>query len=323
VFQINRRTLKGDLSNKPTIASVFARPGIPGYIFIEGLRLEVQSAIRGMVTVYENIPPRLVPPEHAVSLLSPRNPLSGEFREGSWVRCRHGLYRDDVGLVQGHEPKSDESVIVALVPRIPNKVARSIKRKKVTRPSPRTWSPLQIVMEWGESRLTIDSSEECKFFNETYKHGLIIKGFSPANLSVAIAPPDLLPFVKASFIREMPSFGPMIRRHAQDTIQVNQRVRVMREEQRGLVGCVCDIEFDQAGVVPEDEHNASVLLVSLRSLKPEYRAGDKIRSRWSESSGIVQSVNESNNSLTYVENDTHIEVISISIIINVYVHHVF
>ena len=113
---------------------------------------------------------------------------------------------------------------------------------------------------------------------------------------------DLMPFVKAK-ASLMPSFGPMIRRYTQDTIQVHQRVRIVREEQHGLVGHVCDIEFDRAGVVPEDDQNTPVILVPLRSLEPVYRAGDKVKSRWAESSGIVQSVND--NSLTYVEGHSH------------------
>ena len=225
--------------------------------------------------------------------MSPRNPLFCKFTEGSWVRCRYGLYRDDVGIVCGHDPSTEASVIVALVPRIPLKSAETTKWKKGAQPAPRIWSPRQMALEWGVSRVRTISAHLCEFFGETYNAGLLIKHLSPANLDDAVAPASLVPFVQASCIREMPSFGQMICQHAQDTIRINQRVRVVREEQRGLIGLVFDIDFDQATVVPEDDTPA--LLVPVRNLEPVYRAGDKVKSRWFESCGLVTSVDERNN----------------------------
>jgi len=106
----------GDLSNWRTIASIFTQSGILGYIFIEGLGVDVQAAIHGLVTIYHNLPPQLVTLEHSVSLLSLRNPLVREFEQGLWVCCLHGLYRDNVGLVCGHELNSDNSIIITVMP---------------------------------------------------------------------------------------------------------------------------------------------------------------------------------------------------------------
>ncbi|KAI9428798.1 hypothetical protein H4582DRAFT_2090968 [Lactarius indigo] len=83
VMQITRRASLGD---KPGVASVFARAGIPGFIFLEGNLSDVTRTVRGLVTVFTRLAPCLVPLEQRVALLSPRNPLSHPTEEGQWVR---------------------------------------------------------------------------------------------------------------------------------------------------------------------------------------------------------------------------------------------
>ncbi len=141
-----------------------------------------------------------------------------------------------------------------------------------------------------------------------YKSGLILKHLAPASLDVATAPDSLTSFVSAPFIRDLPSFGPMIHRHAQETIQIDQRMRVVRDEQRGLVGRVIDTSFGQAAVIQEDVHDAPLVQVPLCSLVPVYRPGDHVKGRWSRSTGIILSVDETDNCLTYVESGLHRQV---------------
>ncbi|KAI9429109.1 hypothetical protein H4582DRAFT_2090057 [Lactarius indigo] len=83
VMQITRRASLGD---KPGVASVFARAGIPGFIFLEGNLSDVTRTVRGLVTIFTRLAPCLVPLEQRVALLSPRNPLSRPTEEGQWVR---------------------------------------------------------------------------------------------------------------------------------------------------------------------------------------------------------------------------------------------
>ena len=70
---------------RPSIASVFAHPGIPGYIFLEGIPLDVAAALDSLVTVFKTRP-CLVPPEHQTALLVPCNPLSRRIHISEWVR---------------------------------------------------------------------------------------------------------------------------------------------------------------------------------------------------------------------------------------------
>jgi hypothetical protein len=127
VHQISQRTTLGDKHPRVDIASVFARAGIPGYIFMEGSLFEVGRAIQRMTTVFHNVTPRLVPLEQRVALLSPRNPLSRPIEEGQWVRVLHGLYRNDIGFVCGHDPSSDATAPSRCFSILGNKIVKNLK----------------------------------------------------------------------------------------------------------------------------------------------------------------------------------------------------
>ena len=305
-MQIGHRTITGDQSRRPDIASAFARVGIPGHIFLEGNLPEVRRAVQGLVTVFIKIDPFLVPLAQRDILLNPRNPLSRPIKEGEWVRCLHGFYRGDIGFVCGRDPTRDADTTIALVPRIPERSSMSSKRKRLGRPEPRRWSALQVETIWGPSRVKRVSTEEYLFCGERYISGLILKHLPSASLAnVQGSPNDIGPFIRASYIRDLPSFAPWVHRFAQDTIWPNQRVKVESGDHRGTIGRVFDTNDSMATVLLDTTGEGLGLLIPLRSLTPFYADGDHIKFRWSESWGTVMSVDEASMTLTYVEDGSH------------------
>jgi hypothetical protein len=292
------------------IASVLARDGIPGYIFLEGTHLAAKQAVAGLVTVLSPTP-RLIPIEQRTALLANRNPLSRNINEGQWVRCRHGLYRDDVGFVCGRRESFDLEIIVALVPRIPNRSDKHVsgtagKRKRLSRPLPRPWSPVQVATEWGDAKVQSISSEEFTFLGETYESGLIMKHFAPDNLVIVnSSPSNFKSFLAASSIRRRPSFAPWLHRFAQDSLQPHQRVRAESGDLAGLIGRPHEIINGVALISPESPLDDIPVMIEipLRSLAPLYLRGDNVKDRWSDSFGIVMSVDEEHKTLVYVESD--------------------
>jgi hypothetical protein len=184
---------------------VFARPSIPRHIFLEGQLIDIAAALKGLVTVY-NMPPRLIPSDQRVTLLSPRNPLSSSSSicGGKWVRCLHGLYCGDVGLVCNNDLTCDVSMTVALVPRIPNNAIASTKRKRATRPDPRRWYANQLEVVWGKRYVRRISNDEYEFGHETYRSGLVFKCLPPASVVVVDAPTDIGPFAESPYISCLP-----------------------------------------------------------------------------------------------------------------------
>ena len=297
-------------SPRPAIASAFSRPGIPGVIFIEGRPCDVADAVRGLVTVYRQR--RLVPPEERSRLLTFQDPLYREFRDGEWVRCRHGLYRDDIGLVCEHDNSSEAELIVAFIPRIPEHSGSAQKRKRPGRPEPEKWSADRAKVVWGDKVRKI-SDEEYELKDETYKSGLVLKHFPPASVVASSPPSDIGPFIRAPYISTLPFCSSMRLRYAQDTIKVGYRVKVIKGEQQGLVGHTIDIGDGMANVIPQTDDSAPPIYISLRALAPLYVPGDHVKYRCSDTQGIVSAVREDDRALTFVKQDTHEEVCTISL----------
>jgi transcription elongation factor SPT5 len=302
VMQIARRTIQGHGSLG--IASAFARTGIPGHIFVEGNLPDVIRVVQGLVTVITYTDPVLIPLAHRDVLLRPRNPISRPIQEGNWVRCTHGLYRNDIGFVCDRDPSRDEDTIVAFVPRIPEKASWLGKRKRSGRPEPRRWTATQVEAAWGPKKVRRVSAEEYEFRGERYISGLIMKQIPSASLvNVQDSPSDISHFISATCIRNKPSFAPWVHRFAQDTIRPTYRVKVESGDHRGAIGQVFDINGSLATVILDTTGNGPMLVLPLRSLSPYYSDGDNVKSRWSDSCGMLLSVDEDHSMLTYVETD--------------------
>jgi hypothetical protein len=309
VFQIGRWTILGDQSRRPRLASAFARAGIPGYIFLEGERVELREVMRNLVTIFNNTEPRLIPLEQRIALLLPRLPSSRLVEEGQWVRCLHGLYRDDIGFVCEHNLQSDLDALVAFVARIPEPSYRSTKRKRVARPVARPWSSLEVEAAWGSSQVQKKPEGEFLFRHERYCSGLIMKRVTSQSIvTVTHTPNDILPFIRASCIRMIPSFTPWAHRFAQGNIRPQQRVRIESGEQKGLIGRPYTITNSVATVVPESDEDTPLVDIPLRVLSPLYLLGDSVKDRWSASHGLVVNINEDQNTLVYFEKESMIEV---------------
>jgi hypothetical protein len=285
---------------------MFAREGIPGCIFLEGNLSKVTRAVRNLGTaVFVNVTLCLLPLEQCIALLLPHNLLSRPIKEGQWVCCSHKLYCNDIGFVCGHDPFWDAETTMALVPQIPNKMPRTAKRKRVARPEPRSWSVEQLEASWGQAQVRRVSPEECIFRHQTYKSGLLSKQLPPVSLvNVDGMPDDLHPFLRATFICNNPSFAPWIHRFAQDRIQPGQWVKVEAGDHKGAIGKPIDVVDSVACVLLNDMGDGPTLQIELHALAPFYNRGHHVKSRWSESAGIVMSTDEVQNTVTYVERDS-------------------
>ena len=260
-----------------------------------------------LVTIF-NTNPRLIPLEQRIALLLPRVPSSHLIQEGQWVRCLHGLYRDDIGFVCEYNPQSDLDTLVAFVARIPEPLSRSAKRKRVERPVARLWSSLEVRAAWGSSQVQMKQDGEFLFRHERYCSGLIMKRVSSLSIvAVAHPPNDMLPFIRAACIRDIPSFTPWAHRFAQYNIRPQQRVRIESGEQKGVIGRPYTITNSVATIVPESE-DTPLVDMPLRDLSPFYLLGDSVKDRWSASHGLVVNVNEDQKTLVYVEKDSMNEV---------------
>ncbi|KAF8258318.1 hypothetical protein EI94DRAFT_1708103 [Lactarius quietus] len=167
---------------------------------------------------------------------------------------------------------------------------------------PHVMSPCQIEEgQWIQRK----SGDEFLFAEETYCASLIMKNITTHSvITVAHAPINLLPFIRASCVCNNPSFAPWAHRFAQDNIRLQQQVRVESGEQKGIIGQPRIITYGVATIVPENEGDIPLFNVSLRALSLQYVLGNNVKDRWSDSHGMVVKINEDQNILVYIDKDS-------------------
>ena len=278
---------------------------------MEGEQDKLWATMVTLVTIFKS-EPVLIPLEHRITLLFHHTPTSCQVNEGQWVQSLHGLYRNDIGFVCDHNPELDLDTIIALVPRIPEPLTWSAKWKRVAQPVARTWSVPEIKVVWGPSWVQKKSAEEFIFRHKRYSSRLIMKHVSSQSIIVVThTPNNLSSFIRASCIRNIPSFYPWVHQFIQDNIRPQQRVRIESGEQQGIISRPFAINNSVATIVAESEDDTPPFDVSLCQLLPHYVPGDNVKVHWSESRGMVVLVNEDQNTLIYLEENSRNEVSTI------------
>jgi hypothetical protein len=309
IFQIYRRCLEPSRVQPPAITSAFARPSIPGYVFIEAFDVKAAChAVKGFVTV-RNQQPQFIAPTEYTGILSSRPLSSTRIEIGQWVRCLAGRYRDDVGYVYETNVSSEWNVIVVFVPRIPQSGG---KRKRDGRPTPRVWTAEEVTQQYGNRKVKVLGPNKFIFGGCTYEDGLAMEQTSLSYLrALEHSPQNILPFVQSAMIRSHPAFSPCLRRFVQDSTQVGDRILVSSGEQTGIIGHVEAIQDHIADVVAERaEHSGLVIRVALRDLIPHFLPGDNVKNRWSDSFGMVISIDHEGQKVTFLDREASAEVCS-------------
>lgn len=304
-LQICRRCLEPSEIHPPAITSAFARPSIPGYVFIEAPHVrEVRHAVYGLIAVRDK-QPRLIAPAEYVALLSCPPHSSPRIEGGQWVRCLVGRYRNDVGYVY----KSDQSdAIVVFVPRISQPRG---KRQRDGRPPPRAWTAAEALQQYGQRRVKVLGPNKFAFRKGIYEGGLVMETISLSHLRIlGHSPEDITPFVKSTMLRSDPHFAPCIKRFAQESTQVGDRILVVSGENAGIIGRAERIHNNTADVVTQrpEEHSGLVVSVALRDLIPHFLAGDHVKDRWSDRVGIVVTVDHDGQKVTFMDKGSDREV---------------
>lgn len=310
VFQIYRRCLVPSEIHPPAITSAFARSSVPGRVFIEAFDVAgVRRAVDGLVAVLDKRPTFISPTEYSGMLSCPYSPSTIET--GQWVRCVAGRYRDDIGYVfDSGAPMSYWDAIVAFVPRISQPGG---KRKRDGRPPPGPWTIEELTQQHGEKNVKILRSDQFVFRGGLYQEGLVFE-IMPWSLLHALehSNHDITPFVQSAKIRNHPAFATCLKRFAQDSVRIGDRVLVVSGEHAGIVGRIGDIRNNVADVVTETPERDSGLTISvtLRHLIPHFLAGDHVKDHWSDCFGMVIAVDPDAQRVSFLDKNKNAEACS-------------
>ncbi|KAI0260258.1 hypothetical protein BC834DRAFT_973637 [Gloeopeniophorella convolvens] len=297
------------------VPSVTVRPSIPGYVLVESNSIgEVYRCLAGISSVLKPVKPRLIPVPNRTEYLLPV-PSRPEICDGQWVRCKYGLYAEDVGLVR-ETRAGNAQVVVALLPRICVPVLPGVSTRAKGRPDPRLWGYTELLSVFGESKVKLghptqgEEHASYKFAHDTFECGLILKVFSSKHLELATALPHLLcPFSKHPGIFHDPAFTCALTQVTRVTYQREDRVEVTSGEYRGVVGAITIALGGRASIAAmlPGEHSERLIEVDVDIVQPRFRPGNHVESRLSDSTGIVAGCDYDAAQVTYLERGTQAE----------------
>ncbi len=107
-----------------------------------------------------------------------------------------------------------------------------------------------------------------------------------------------------------PLFNACVKRFAQDSTQVGDRILVVSGEHAGIIGRIESIHDNLADVVTQspEEHLGLVICIALRELIPHFLVGDHVKDHWSDCVGIVFVVDNNDKKVTFLSKETNKEV---------------
>ena len=310
VFQICRRCLVPSSEiHLPAITSAFTLPSVPGHIFIEAFNItDVRRAVAGLVTVRDKHP-TFIPPTECVGIFSLCHRSPSRIESGQWVYCLAGRYRDDVGYVcESSTPMYQCYAVVAFVPRIPQPGG---KRQRDGRPTPRAWTAEELTQHYGERRVKVLGRDKFSFRGCLYQDGLAFELLPLSLLRVSEqSRPDFTPFVLSATIRSLPSFAASLKRYAQDSVQVGDRILVVSGEHAGVIGRIGEIHDEVVNVVTQipERHSGLIICVSMRGIIPYFLEGDHVKIPWLDRFGMVIAVDRDEQKVTFLDNKINTEV---------------
>lgn len=262
----------------------------------------------GLVSI-RNKQPVFISPTEYIGILSRRPHPSSQIESGQWVCCLAGRYRDDIGYVfETNVPMHQWYAVVAFIPRISHPGG---KRQRDGRPTPQAWTADELTLQYGERSVKRFGSGQFNFRGGSYLDGLVLQPIPFSILRVLEhSPTDIMPFVQSARIRTAPAFAATLKRFAQDSVRIGDRIFVTSGEHAGIIGRIGDIQDTVADIETQlpEQHAGLLICIALCNLIPYFLEGDHVKMRWSDRFGMVIAVDHDAQKVTFFDKKTQTEV---------------
>lgn len=187
------------------IKSVFCKDQLKGYLYIEAFKeAPVKEALKGMRSVFQSIPPKLVPLGEMVSAITVPRSAQRAVQPGSWVRPKTGVYKGDLAKVVSVDINAGRATI-KMVPRLDFAAIaarraegrRGFEKAPKIRPAQRAFNPDEARSFQMEVQQQRDRSGEIQHIlnnSQRFSRGYLIKtvAIKSLNLEDGIPPLDEL-----------------------------------------------------------------------------------------------------------------------------------
>lgn len=312
-MSLMRKAIDVEYTGKPLqILSAFERDSLPGMIYVEARSAkQVIDSCHGLVGVFLNRPPALVPIEEMDKLLQLKK-QEVTVTPGSWVRIRRGKYQGDLAQVMDITENGEE-VGLKFVPRIdlnPKDDALGLggKRKKAAatatgvRPPQRFFNYEEVVKVYGRKSVS-KRNQVYVFQNDTYKDGFIEKDFRLSALQLDDVVPTLDEIAQFSNQEgttdengkiDLSIIAEASRKAAIAVLQPGDHIEVFEGEQSGVQGVVEGVQGDLVTITAHGvDLDGQKIDLPARSVRKRFKPGDHVKvmtGKNSDETGLVVSI---------------------------------
>ncbi|TIA89435.1 hypothetical protein E3P99_02087 [Wallemia hederae] len=335
VISLMSKFVANEWGSKPLeIYSVFSRDSIQGLIYIEARSpAHVLEAVKGLVGVYSSASadrkPMLIPVDEMADLLKIRKQVK-EVKPGSWVRIKRGKYQGDLAQVMDIT-ENGEVAGVKFIPRIdlnPKEEntyvgADGKKRKKGAnstvsfRPQQRLYNHADILKAYGQ-RSSTKKSDKYVFQGDTFKDGLLEKDIAISGLQTEDVNPQIDEITKFASQSGEGSGGEidlnMMADAVKQTVAILQPgdvVEIFEGQLAGIVGSITALRGDVVTIKANvEEYFNQQVEVLARSVRKKFATGDHIKvinGKYTDETGLVISINDRENTVTFISDMSQLE----------------
>lgn len=341
VISLMSKFIANEWGSKPLeIYSAFSRDSIQGLVYVEARSpAHVLEAVKGLVGVYSTAAtdrkPLLIPVEEMADLLKIKKQVK-EVKPGSWVRIKRGKYQGDLAQVMD-VTENGEVAGVKFIPRIdlnPKEEntyvgADGKKRKKGAsstvsfRPQQRLYNHADIVKAYGQ-RSSTKKGDKYVFQGDTFRDGLLEKDISISGLQIEDVNPQIDEITKFASQSGEGSGGEIDLNMMADAVkqsvailQPGDVVEIFEGQLAGIVGSITALRGDIVTIKAnvEEFFNQQVEVLA-RSVHKKFATGDHIKvinGKYTDETGLVISINEKENTVTFISDMSQDEVGALSI----------
>ncbi|XP_067948038.1 transcription elongation factor SPT5-like [Watersipora subatra] len=294
-----------DTDDPIKIKSVTYKDGLKGVLYIEAFKqTHVKHAIDGVSSLrMGTYKQQMVPIKEMTDVMRVVKEKM-RLKEGTWVRMKRGLYKDDLAQVDYVDP-SEHKIRLKLIPRIDYSRMRGVMRSqnaqqqlKKRRPPAKVFNEEDIRAIGGE----VSTQGSFKIFesNEYNARGFLIKTFYPSAFISEGVKPSLAELSKFEDKPESVSLDSLISKSGSGTevahnFAAGDMVEVAEGELVHLQGKIISIDGNKITMLPKHDDLKDPLEFPAHELKKFFKTGDHVKvlgGRYESDTGLIVRVED-------------------------------
>jgi len=291
--------------NAIQIKSAVAPEGLKGYIYIEAYKqTHLKNAIEGFGALKMGVwKQQMVPISEMADVLKVVKDIV-QVKPKSWVRCKRGIYKDDIAQVDFVNTTRNQ-VTIKMIPRIDynqmrgamKSVADQAEKRKRRRRPPQKWFDPDAIREIG-GEITQDG-DFFLFESNRYRNGFLYKNISMSGVIIEGVKPtlsELEKFETSIDDAELEISGKKkIEEEAMHSFAPGDNVEVIEGELIHLQGKILSIDGNTVTIMPKHEDLKDALEFPAHELRKHFKVGDHVKviaGRYEGDTGLIIRVEE-------------------------------